>query len=137
MEVLHDDVRSVSGIHFRIMNTTDFVDISGKVSYLLYLKHDSGQNIYTLRKFIRMFAIPFRMVLIHKGNMDCIGFILFMDKSEQQELDSMMEWTAISHPEWIVTNFSKNVDVPDIIGLHIANNLFHARKLVLQGELLD
>lgn len=137
MEVLHDDVRSVSGVYFRITDTTNLINESGKIIYLLYLKNGVENNFSILHKFIRMFAIPYRIVLIYVQNQECIGFVLLGDEEEQEELESLMEWVDVSHPEWIVINCRKNAEVPNIIGFRIANNMFHARKLALHGEVLD
>lgn len=135
MDVKREDVRAVSGIYFLITDATDLINESGKISYMLYLK--SRTNLAALHKFIRMFEIPYRMVLIEEGDQECIGFVLFGDEEEKEELDSMMEWIALSHPGWIVINCQEEIDVPSVIGYRIANNLFHANKLALQGEILD
>lgn len=136
MEVLHDNVKTVSGVYFQITDTMNLDNESEKVLYVLYLKHDAGNDYSILHKFIRMFAIPYRIVLIDDGERECIGFILFGDKEEQEELDSLMEWIDISHPEWVVVNCQED-DMPNIIGFRMANNMFHARKLALYGEVLD
>ena len=137
MEVLHDDVRSVSGVYFRITDTTNLINESGKIIYLLYLKQGVENNFSILHKFIRMFAIPYRMVLIDAQNQERIGFVLLGDEEEQEELESLMDWVDTSHPEWIVINCQKSAEVRNIIGLRMANNLFHAKKLALHGEVLD
>lgn len=136
MEVLHDNVKYVSGAYFQTCDTTSFINESGKILYILYLKHDLGNNYSILHKFIRMFAIPYRIVLIDGGDKECIGFVLFGDNDEQEELDSLMKWIDILHPEWIVINCRED-DMPNIIGFRIANNIFHARRLALHGEILN
>lgn len=135
MDVQHEDVRSVSGAYFQITGVHDFINESGKISYMLYLK--TGNDVAALHKFIRMFAIPYRMVLIDEGDKESIGFVLFGNEEEREQMDSIMDWISISHPEWMVINCQEEIDIPSIIGYRIANNLFHARKLSLQGEILD
>lgn len=135
MCVLREDVRSVSGIYFLLADATELINESGKITYMLYLK--SGTNFSELHKCIRMFAIPYRMVLIDEGDQESIGFVLFGDEDEREELDSMMEWIALSRSDWMVINCQKEINVPIIIGHRIPNNLFHAKRLALQGEILD
>ena len=65
------------------------------------------------------------------------GFILFGDVGDKEEIVSTMEWTAKRHPMWRVYNCRQDEDVPRVIGYRIANNMFHAKKLSLQGEILD
>lgn len=136
MEVLHDNVKSVSGVYFQMADTKNLVNESGKILYIICLKNNAESDCSILHKFVRMFAIPYRIVLIDDGDRECIGFILFGDKEEEEELDSLMEWIDISHPEWVVVNCQED-DMPNIIGFRIANNMFHARKLALHGEVLD
>ncbi len=135
MDTLHENVRSVSGVFFQISGVTAYCQEPKKITYMLYLK--KGKSYAALYKFIRMLAIPFRMVLIDECDMEQIGFVLMDDGEEKEELESIMEWIVRVHPEWIVINCQEATSIPTIIGYRIANNLFHAKKLVLQGEILE
>lgn len=137
MKVSHDYVRSLSGVCFRITDTMDFISEPGKISYLLYTKRVSEKHFSNLHKFIRMSAIPYRMVLVEEEHRECIAFVLMGNKEEKEELDSLMAWVELSHPEWTVIDCQKNAEIPSIIGFRIANNQFHAKKLALHGEVLD
>ena len=64
---------------------------------VVYLK---SRNEVQARSFIRMFAIPYRVVLLEKNGMEFAGFIIYCGKEEKEELDSTMEWIARSHSEW-------------------------------------
>ena len=64
------------------------------------------------------------------------GFIIYCNDEEKEELDSTMDWIAKSHSEWEVFLGQDTESLPKVIGYRIANNLFHAKRLALQGEVL-
>ena len=76
------------------------------------------------------------MILLNESDREVIGFILFWDEDDMEELSSTMEWIVVSHPEWVVVDCQNTECTQKIIGYRIANNLFHAKRLVLQGEVL-
>ena len=134
MDTLHEDVRSVSGIYFHMV---DIPDEMRDIAYILSPRDRSiKENFAALHKFIRMFAIPYRVVLLEKNGMEFAGFIIYCSKEENEELDSTMEWIAKSHSEWEVFLGQDTESLPKVIGYRIANNLFHAKRLALQGEVL-
>lgn len=139
MEALREDIRSVSGVYFCVNGeTNNLMNKSEKISYMVYLRNKpTTDELGAMRKFIRMFAIPYRVVLIDDNNKEGIGFLLFGDCEEKEQLDSIMEWIALKHPEWDVVNCLDGAYVPKIIGYRIANNPFHAKRLILQGEILE
>ena len=47
-----------------------------------------------------------------------------------------MSWIAALHSEWVIVNCQEKKEIPKITGCRIANNLFHAKRLTLQGEVL-
>ena len=137
MDTLHKDVKSVSGLFFFFFDIPDLVHEPEKLSYIIYLKNDQGKgNLASLHKFIKMFAMPYRMILVNDQNGECRGFILFWDKEDKEELDSTMSWIAALHSEWVIVNCQEKKEIPKITGYRIANNLFHAKRLTLQGEVL-
>ena len=71
-----------SGIYFLLADATELINESGKITYMLYLK--SGTNIAELHKFIRMFAIPYRMVLIDEGHAEQTSVSLRAKLAEAQ-----------------------------------------------------
>lgn len=134
MDTLHEDVRSVSGIYFHMV---DIPDEMRDIAYILSPRDRAiKENFAALHKFIRMFAIPYRMVLLEKYEMEFVGFIIYCSEEEKEELDSTMDWTAKSHSEWEVFSGQDTENLPKVIGYRIANNLFHAKRLALQGEVL-
>lgn len=137
MEVSHENVKSVSGLFFQVVDITGLMHEPKKSSFIIYLRNGQEKdNLSRLHKFIKMFALPFRMVLLNESDREFIGFILFWDEDDMEELSSTMEWIAVSHPEWVVVDCQNAEGIPKIIGYRIANNLFHAKRLVLQGEVL-
>lgn len=133
MGVLHEDVRNVSGIYFQLTdNIKDFIDVPEKITYLIYLKDTPKTgDLEPLLRLIRFFTFPYRIVLIEDGTLVKIGLIIYGFYEEKEEIDSTMNWIAETHPKWVVEE-----NVSTIIGYRIANNLFHAKKLILQGEIL-
>ena len=95
------------------------------------------KSFISLYKFIRMSTITYRIALIDNNGIESVCFLLFGDKDEAEELDSTMDWVAGIYTEWIVLNKNSSADIPKIIGFHIPNNTFHARRLLLQGELIE
>lgn len=139
MEIEYDDVKLVSGAYFQTLDESiEALNKTGKIAYMICLRNEPEKgDIPSIHKFIRMFAYPYRMVLIDDGNRESIGFILFGDLDDKEEIVSTMEWISKLHPMWRVYNCQHDEDVPKIIGHRIANNMFHAKKLSLQGEMLD
>ena len=134
MDTLHEDVRSVSGIYFHMV---DIPDEMRDIAYILSPRDRTiKENFAALHKFIRMFAIPYRVVLLEKYEIEFVGFIIYCSEEEKEELDSTMDWTAKSHSEWEVFSGQDTGNLPKVIGYRIANNLFHAKRLALQGEVL-
>lgn len=139
MEIEYDDVKLVSGAYFQALEEP--IKISNeteKIAYMICLRNElEKRDVPAMHKFIRMFAYPYRMVLIDDGNRESVGFVVFGDEEDKEELVSTMNWIARLHPMWRVYNCQHDEDVPKIIGHRIANNMFHAKKLSLQGEMLD
>lgn len=135
MKVLRENVRFVSGAYFRILDIPAFANESGEIAYMLYQK-DETERVISIVKSIRMLSIPYRMILLTEGDRECCGVFLY-GNDEQEELVSVMEWIAMTHPKWMVINCRKVTNTPKIIGYRITNNLFHAKKLALQGEISD
>lgn len=134
MDTLHEDVRSVSGIYFHMV---DIPDEMRDIAYILSpMDRSIKENFATLHKFIRMFALPYRVVLLEKCGLEFAGFIIYCNDEEKEELDSTMDWIAKSHSEWEVFSGQDTENLPKVIGYRIANNLFHAKRLALQGEVL-
>lgn len=137
VEVIREEVRSVSGIHFRLADVNDdLMNNSEKISYMIYPNDELTGGIASIQKFVRMFAIPYQIVLIDEGNRENICFLLSENCADKEEMDSTMGWIADTHPEWVVVDCRNKGTVPKVVGYRIANNLFHARKLALQGEIL-
>ena len=139
MEIEYDDVKMVSGAYFQTLDEPiEALNKTEKIAYMICLRNEPEKgDIPSIHKFIRMFAYPYRMVLIDDGNRESIGFILFGDQDDKEEIVSTMEWISKLHPMWRVYNCRQDEDVPRVIGHRIANNMFHAKKLSLQGEMLD
>ena len=137
MEILYKDVKSVDGLFFQTEDIPEFVHAPNKLSYIIYLKDGTNNtNLALLHKFIRMFAMPYRMILLNSDGNEYIGFVLFWDIDDKEEFDSTMDWVSKTHSEWVVVNCQDVKEIPKITGFRIANNLFHARRLSLQGEML-
>lgn len=139
MEIEYDDVKLVSGAYFQtLVEPIEVLNKTEKIAYMICLCNEPKKgDIPSIHRFIRMFAYPYRMVLIDDGNRESIGFILFGDQDDKEEIVSTMEWISKLHPIWRVYNCQHDEDVPSVIGYRIANNMFHAKKLSLQGEMLD
>ena len=77
VEVIREEVRSVSGIHFRLADVNDdLMNNSEKISYMIYPNDELTGGIASIQKFVRMFAIPYQIVLIDGGNRENICFLL-------------------------------------------------------------
>lgn len=139
MEIENDDVKLVSGAYFHVLDEPiKILNETEKIAYMICLRSEPEKgDIPTMHKFIRMFAYPYRMVLIDDEKRESVGFVLFEEPDGKEEIASTMEWIARIHPMWRVCNCQQEEDVPRVIGYRIANNLFHAKKLLLQGEILD
>ena len=139
MEIEYDDVKLVLGAYFQTLDEPiEVLSKTEKIAYMICLRNEPEKgDVPAMHKFIRMFAYPYRMVLIDDGNRESVGFVVFGDEEDKEELVSTMNWIARLHPMWRVYNCLQDEDVPKIIGYRIANNLFHAKKLSLQGEMLD
>ena len=134
---IKNDIKKVSGIYFKLSEVPILLDNQENIFYVIYPKKAEFSNLSALGRFIRMFAISYRMVLIENDGDEFIGFVLIGNPNEREELDSTMSWVALSHPEWMVCNLQDKSEYPSIIGYRIANNLFHAKKLLLLGEVLE
>ena len=138
MKVNHEEVRNVSGIMFQIVNEYEEKNESYRLVYMIYLKGESKKyDFVSLYKFIRISAMPYRIVLLDNKGIDRVCFLLYGNEDEAEEMNATMDWIARIHPEWNVLNKTGLTQIPRIIGIHIPNNSFHARKLLLQGEVLD
>ena len=138
MKVNHEEVRNVSGIMFQIVNEYEEKNESYRLVYMIYLKDESKKHDFvSLCKFIRISSMPYRIVLLDNKGIERIGFLLYGNEDEAEEMNATMDWIAGIHPEWNVHNKTGLTQIPRIIGIHIPNNSFHARKLLLQGEILN
>ena len=139
MKVKDEEVRTVSGLMFQIIN--DYEETkkeADRLVYMLFLRDEwKMKSFISVYKFIRMLTIPYRIALIDNNGIESVCFLLYGDKDEAEELDSTMDWVAGMHPEWIVLNKNSSADIPKIIGFHIPNNSFHARRLLCQGKVFD
>lgn len=132
MDTEKSEIRKKLGAYFIITGKADFLDKQDEVYYVIFPKVTGTGGLPALKKFIRMFAFSYRMVLIAEDDREYIGFVLIGRSDDKEELDSTINWIAKSHPEWIVSNLQEKGNGPNIIGCRIANNPFHARKLRLQ-----
>jgi len=138
MEVLHDEVKSVFGYFFITCDNTIIANDHGNIHFMVYPKDGSNkEDNKKLQKLIRLLALSYRMVLIDDGYKENVGFLLYGEIDESEDLEATMDWIALSHPKWVVVDCQKETNTPTIIGYRIANNLFHAKKLMLHGELLE
>ena len=68
MEVSHENVKSVSGLFFQVVDITGLMHEPKKSSFIIYLRNGQEKdNLSRLHKFIKMFALPFRMVLLNES----------------------------------------------------------------------
>ena len=123
---------------FQIVNEYEEKNESYRLVYMIYLKDESKKHDFvSLCKFIRISSMPYRIVLLDNKGIERIGFLLYGNEDEAEEMNATMDWIAGIHPEWNVHNKTGLTQIPRIIGIHIPNNSFHARKLLLQGEILN
>ena len=123
---------------FLIINEYEAKNESHRLVYMIYLKGKSKKKDFTsLYKFIRISTMPYRIVLIDNKGIESACFVLYGNEDEAEEMNATMDWIAQIHPEWNVLKKTTLMWMPKIIGIHIPNNSFHARKLLLQGEVLD
>ncbi len=138
MDVMHEGIRTVSGIHFiEVDDTYDVKTNEDQLIYLIYIDKEgrNREDISSILKFIRMFAWLYRICLLDIDGKNEVGFLIYCDENERDEMTSMMEWIAKTHTGWTVIEYTG--DNLRIIGIRIANNMFHEKKLILQGEILD
>jgi len=137
MDVMHKGIRTVLGIHF--LEVDDTYDVKTKEEQLIYLIYFDSEgrkeDVSSILKFIRMFACSYRICLLDINGKNKVGFLIYCDENERDEMTSMMEWIARTHNEWAVTEYTG--ESLRVIGIRIANNMFHEKKLILQGEILD
>lgn len=123
---------------FQIVNEYEEKNESHRLVYMIYLKGESKKDdIVSLYKFIRISTMLYRIVLIDNKRIESVCFLLYGNEDEAEEMNATMDWIARIHPEWNVVNKDGLTQIPRIIGIHIPNNSSHARKLLLQGEVLD
>lgn len=137
MEVNNNETKIVSGVVFRLVDVGD-ADWKDSKEYILHLKNDfSKTEFVSLHKFVRMFAWPYRIVLVREKEKDCIAFLIYPADEEEQEMNTLMRWIEEVHPEWSVAPMKSMVEKTSVVGVHIPNSRFHERRLLLQGEVFD
>jgi len=137
MKAIHEGIRTVSGIHF--LKVDDRYDIRTRADQMIYFiyisRQRSREDILVLLKFIRMFDCSYRICLLDINGRNKVGICIYCDEDEQSDMASIMEWFVKTHKGLKTIEYTgKNMRV---IGIRIANNMFHANKLVVQGEVLD
>ena len=84
---------------------------------------------------MRMSACNFRIVLADMGGTEYIGFVISANPDECEIIKDMLDWGVHTHDGWGMAELT--ADTVKIKGIRIANNMFHAEKITLQGELLE
>lgn len=137
MDVRHEDVRAVAGMKFRLVDTSFINNELKKTMYILYSEDKSNiSNVHSIKKVIKMFAIPYRTVLLENEGQNVAGLLLYGSADEKEDLASTMEWLSVRNPEWRIDRCDTVNQLPKIIGFRIANNLFHEKRITLHGEIL-
>lgn len=138
MEEMKKNVILKYGAYFHMLDSPEFPSIEpGKISYMIYLSDDAdNSDLNDLRKFVHIYSISYRMVLIDDQKYKTC-YLLEGEQSEKEELDSVMKWLIKIHPRWKIIDCQEDTGIPYIVGYRVANNKFQAKRLELQGEIVE
>ena len=137
MEVIHEEVRPLSGLIFKkIYDPGGLISEPGQIVYMIYLNREINRDdIAGLQRFLRLFYFTYKIVLVEVKGCSRVGFAVYISEKDKDEMAETFKWIADTHKDWEVCEYPKK-DLK-VVGERIANNRFHAGKIMLQGERLD
>lgn len=132
-----ENIRIMAGFKFDESGCPYNLDYySGQIIYIISIKEGAEKaEPARLHKFARISGYTFKIVLVDRGDGPGIGFAFFGEVDELDEMAGTMKWIVSLHNDWVLLDCRE--EMPRIVGVRIANNPFHAEKILLNGERLD
>ena len=134
---MENGIRVVSGLFFRLADYSYGVkEKQNRIAFILYIEKKSDSKDRTkLQRWVHLSGYAFRIILFEIAGKEYIGYELLGNADEKEEMESLLGWIIKTHENWNMLNCQKETFT--ILGIRMANNRFHAKKLMLQGEHLD